>query len=159
MIRTISLIREKQSDQGTFGRIIIDPLTTLKTGELPYRDVNADGFSDSNYSRIPPGKYRCQFTISMKFPRGSFQLINVENNHRTGVRIHKGNWCGDKRLGYYSDVEGCILLGTVVDTRPCEKNRNKPQLGVFNSTAAYGIFMEKMSKNPFDLEIIEEFNT
>jgi hypothetical protein len=156
-IRTISLVRERQSDQGTFGRLIIDPLTTLKTGELPFRDINKDGWTDTEYSRIPAGVYRCQFTTSLKFPLGSFQLLHVESDRRTGVRIHKGNWCGDKKLGFCSDIEGCILLGTVIEPRLCLKNGNKVQWGIFNSTQAYDKFMDKMGKNQFDLEIFEEF--
>jgi hypothetical protein len=156
-IRTVSLVREVQGDQGTFGRLVIDYNLILKTGELPWRDINNDNLSDSMLSRIPPGWYRCQFTISQKFPQGTFQIIDVENNHRTGVRIHKGNWCGDKTLGYYSDVEGCILLGTIVEQRPCTKNSNKIQWGVFNSVMAYNLFMQEMGNSPFDLEVTEEF--
>jgi hypothetical protein len=48
-------------------------------------------------------------------------------------------------------------LGTVQEVRPCPKNGNKPQEGVFNSTVAFGGFNSKMGREPFDLEIVEEF--
>lgn len=155
-IRTLSLVREKQGDQGTFGHVMVDDMV-LFTGELPWRDLDGNGQSDSSVSRIPPGKYRCQFTKSGLFPAGTFELVNVESGHRVGIRIHKGNWCGDKSKGWYSDVLGCILLGTVQESRPCPKNGGKVQDGVFNSTVAYEQFMAAMGLQPFDLEIVEEF--
>jgi hypothetical protein len=74
---------------------------------------------------------------------------------RDGIRIHIGNWCGDPRKGWHTDVEGCILLGTVQENRSCPKNGGKEQNGVFNSTVAINRFYELMGDDPFDFEIVE----
>jgi hypothetical protein len=103
---TITIRRLRYTDQGTFGvmRINSDGKDTmLCTGELPWRG-NAKG-----KSCIPSGKYAAILEWSPKFGRGLFELHGVPG--RAEVKIHKGNYCGDKSMRYKSDVEGCILVG------------------------------------------------
>jgi hypothetical protein len=150
---TLTRTKESKDGQGTFGIIrryfgeVLD--FEFKTGEL------LDRQNRNSISRVLPGVYRCAWAVSQHFPQGTFEL--EDKNGRTGVRIHIGNWCGDTALGWCSDVEGCIILGTVQEVRPCPKNGGKRQEGVFNSTVAFGEFNKKMARDPFDLEIVEEF--
>jgi hypothetical protein len=135
-------------DEGTFGRLeeYLGAVLNFRffTGELPYRD------NHNSVSCIPMGVYRCQWTVSNKFPQGTFQVIHVPL--REGIRIHKGNWCGDTSLGWKSDVEGCILLGKLQETRA--NPYGKPQKGVFDSTTALIEFSKKIGTCAFDLEIV-----
>ena len=169
--KTVVITRTSTGDQGTFGNLVasIDgiEICRFRTGELPYRDVNHDGVSDSMLSCINPFLGKVVFTKSDKFPRGSYELQDVENGARTGVRIHVGNWCGDSKMGYAWDVEGCILLGTVQESRNNQTwmDKHAPgkagfmQAGVFNSTAAVAEFQRILVNEPFVLQIVEDFNS
>lgn len=159
MITCLSLVREETGDEGTFGRLSIPGGEVLKTGELPWRN-NATGISC-----IPTGRYRCLFTKSEHFPGGTFQIIGVPG--RTGVRIHKANWCGDPAKGFAWDIEGCVAVGIIKGTQSNQvwMDKHKPgtkgfmQKGVFRSTEAFGLLMARMGLLPFDLEITEEYGT
>jgi len=146
--------KEATRGQGTFGvlRVVDENGNTVyscNTGELP------DHQNKTGISRVMMDTYRCDWTVSKKFPNGTFEL---EDKHgREGVRIHIGNWCGDVALGWRSDVEGCILLGTAQEVRVCIKNFGRSQEGVFNSTVAFNEFNRIMGKRPFTLVITENF--
>lgn len=156
MIRKISLVRKPSTDEGTPGHIQVDPINIVMTLELPDRN-NAPGIS-----RIPAGTYRAQFTKSPLFPSGTFQVIGVPG--REGIRIHIGNWAGDVAKGFASDVEGCILVGNVIEKRTNQgwMDKHRPghqgfmQLGVFNSTATLARLYDLMGNDPFDLEVMDE---
>lgn len=96
------LVREDQSDQGTFGRIVAKALT-LFTGELPWRG-NAPSISC-----VPPGTYSAAFTHSPRFGRHLY-LVGVVP-HRSGIRVHPANFMGAADKGYRCQLNGCIALG------------------------------------------------
>ena len=94
------LIREEMSSHGTFGRFVYsDSGDSCYCGELPWKD------NQNDISCIPAGIYRCTRRSANKW-----MVHDVPG--RTAIQMHIGNWCGDVKLGYKSDVEGCILLGT-----------------------------------------------
>lgn len=101
------IIRKDSSDEGTFGILTVyaednTPLFTCFTGELPYRG------NKTGISCIPLGSYTCQPWHSRRFPN-HYNVMRVPN--RVAILIHTGNFCGDRSLGYLSNVEGCILVG------------------------------------------------
>ena len=175
-MQKLKLVRTSTSDQGTFGYITTPKGQVFKTGELPWRD------NHNMLSCIPPTptvssldipdqvadpNYTFSFIKSDKFPNGTFEASNVPN--RSEVRIHIGNWCGDSQKGYAWDVEGCIILGTIQESRNNQSwmIKHSPgttgfmQAGVFNSTEAIGLFQDEMGSTtdaePFELEIVELF--
>lgn len=102
------LLRKKQSAQGTFGTLhVFDEdwrsSLILSTGELPWHSNNV------GISCIPPGKYIVTPYKSAKYPN-HYKVNNVKG--REAILIHEGNFCGDKELGYKTNVQGCILVGT-----------------------------------------------
>jgi hypothetical protein len=97
----ISIIRTRTSDQGTFGMLTCESFTCF-TGELPWRD-NWTGISC-----IPPGEYQFERWKSVKYPR-ALHICDVPG--RVGILIHQGNFCGDARIGFRSNVLGCVLVG------------------------------------------------
>lgn len=101
----IHLIRQRTSDQGTEGTLLIPSLGfSCFTLELPWRD------NQSSISCIPTGQYDCRLRVSPRFRRELYQVRDVPN--RSFVLIHSGNYAGDVSCGFKSHVEGCILLGT-----------------------------------------------
>ena len=100
----IHLIRQRTSDQGTEGTLLIPSLGFLCfTLELPWRD------NQPSISCIPPGQYECRLRASPRFGQ-TYHVRDVPG--RSFVLIHSGNYAGDVSLGLKSHVEGCILLGT-----------------------------------------------
>lgn len=149
---TCYLVRKKTSDQGTFGELTTPKGQVFQTGELPWRD------NQEMISCIPVGQYVFPFVESLKFPEGTPETSDVPG--RTGIRVHKGNWCGNKDFGFDSDVSGCIILGM---TQGVGQNRSgNNQQGVFQSTVANAKFREEMGSNetapPFLLVITEQFS-
>ena len=66
-----------------------------RTLELPWKN-NKRGISC-----IPVGSYSMRFTKSAKFPRGTWQIMDVPG--RSGIRIHTAN--------YLRQLRGCIAPG------------------------------------------------
>lgn len=100
----VFLYRERSSDQGTEGILFIPAVNfSCFTLELPWRA------NRSCISCIPAGEYSACLRQSPRF--GSvYHVRNVP--HRSFILLHSGNVAGDTSLGYRSNVQGCILLGT-----------------------------------------------
>lgn len=102
-MKQVYLMRStNKASEGLFGHIICEDFH-CHSGELPWQD------NQDNISCVPIGSYLCNYRPDGKH-RACYQLVDVDG--REAVQIHVGNWCGDISKGYYSDVEGCILVGT-----------------------------------------------
>lgn len=96
----MNLIRSKSTDQGTPGKLDFGGLVTI---ELPWRN------NQRMISCIPTGVYPLAIVQSPKFG----EVLSVSGIlDRDLVRIHYGNWAGDTSLGFKSDSDGCIIVGT-----------------------------------------------
>ncbi len=90
------------SDDGTeaLGRLYVfeglNKIFECCTLELPWLN------NLQNHSCIPPGKYDCRLSMSAKFGRETFEILNVPK--RAGIRIHKAN--------YFDQLSGCIAIGS-----------------------------------------------
>ncbi len=123
--------------QGTFSDAVLelDDGTTwaFKAGELRWID---DAF---NISRVPKGSYLAIPVASAHFGRTVYQLQDVPGptpgTWRQACEIHMGNYCGDTRLGYRSDVEGCTIVGDSIGTLDPGPGFNGPQTAILNSVA------------------------
>jgi hypothetical protein len=96
------LIREKESDAGTFGRIIAGDFICHSL-ELPWKE------NQRNISCIPSGIYKTSIWFSRKYKRRIIRLSNVPD--RSDVLIHQGNLAGDTEKGVKTHSMGCILPG------------------------------------------------
>lgn len=90
----VDVIRVSQSDQGTFGALVLNGRPFCVTLELPWLDNKRD------ISCIPEGSYLCQRVESNRFGE-AFTVREVPG--RTHILLHKGNTV--------EDTTGCILLG------------------------------------------------
>lgn len=110
-MKTARIIRAASTDQGTFGRLLLDDGQALFTTELPWRN-NA-----TQRSCIPPGTYTCALVNSPKFGR-VYGVQNVPG--RSHVLIHPANVAGDVAMGWDSQLQGCIApaqqLGALKNT-------------------------------------------
>jgi len=140
-MKTITIHRTQTWDQGTFGNVIINR-QVLFTGELPWRDNVKD------FSCIPAGIYEASIVWSPKFRKLLYLLKDVPG--RSEVRIHNGNYCGDKIKGYKSHVEGCIILGLRNEVL-------RDQLAVTNSKIALENFMAYTDGEDLQIKIIEDY--
>lgn len=140
----IILVRLESTDQGTFGRLIVNRTGwSCATAELPWRD-NA-----RNRSCIPAGKYECDYlesSASGKY-RKVYHVKDVPD--RSGILIHAGNLAGDVEKGYKSDVDGCILLGTA-------RGMLGTQYAVLSSKDAVKEFAIQLGRKPATLWIIDD---
>jgi hypothetical protein len=98
----LTLTRDASNDEGTYGKITKNGEKVCYTIELP------DNNNKQNVSSIPTGTYTCTPFDHPKLGK-CYRVNNVPG--RDGILIHKGNWAGDTRKGYRSDVLGCILVG------------------------------------------------
>lgn len=101
-MREITLYRTDTGPHGTFGIILLPGLEVV-TLELPWKD-NA-----RNVSCIPAGSYDLIWCKSRKYGRNMYLVHKVPN--RSGIRIHSGNFAGDRSLGLRYHSYGCILPG------------------------------------------------
>ncbi|MCU0949509.1 MAG: DUF5675 family protein [Burkholderiaceae bacterium] len=105
MQRTVRLIRAALDDdaQGTFGGLFLDGALLGHTIELPWRE-NA-----RQVSCIPTGTYRVRWSRSPRLRRFTYEILDVPG--RDGIRVHEGNFAGDKAAGFDSHSLGCPLVG------------------------------------------------
>lgn len=128
-MKTVLLLREPSTDQGTFGRLIVEG-HEWHTLELPWKE------NRSNISSIPAGRYRCYWTYSPRFKRRMYLVDGVPG--RAGIRIHPAN--------IYSQLNGCIALG---ETRGVMSGVR----AILRSAPAVREFEMLMDGKPFILEI------
>ena len=137
------LVRQDESDEGTFGTLKVYEggalLYTCFTGELPNRG------NRPNVSCIPNGRYGCQPWHSRKYPR-NYNVMSVPG--RSAILIHAGNFCGDRSLGYKTNVEGCILVGRALGTIQGQK-------AVLSSKLAMNDLWDLIGEATFSLQIKE----
>lgn len=138
-----TLIRDDSTDEGTFGVLTLDTGLVLQSGELPWRDLNADNVGDSQISCIPPDIYTCVWELSHRHG-WCYHLQNVL--HRTGIEIHLANWVGDKSKGLRCELLGCIALGT-------ERGLLFNQKALLHSGDAIKKFNENLNKENLQLRI------
>ena len=103
-----------------------------KTVERPWLN-NANSISC-----IPKGTYQVRWTLSPKFMKYTYQVMDVPG--RSGIRIHSAN--------FYSQLEGCIALGdALVDVN------GDGELDTINSKKTIALFENFMQKKQFTLII------
>ena len=142
-MQIVEIRRSQSSDEGTFGKLFIDNKFFCCTGELPDNAGNPDVPNERSTDCIPKGEYEVHPKQSPKFG-STYEVKNVPN--RSAILIHAGNFCGNVKKGWRSDVEGCILLGTATG---CLGN----QKAVLRSKEAVDKFKLFMGKKPFKLLI------
>lgn len=94
LIPTVRLIRVEESNEGTFGNLIICSQVFCVTLELP------DLLNEQNVSSIPAQQYQCIKIRSPQFGE-TFEIIGVLG--RSHVLFHAGN--------VIKHTEGCVILG------------------------------------------------
>lgn len=125
------------SHEATYGNLeakIAGAIFKCHTLELGWKD------NKNSISCIPKGTYKCIWSRSLKFPMGTYEVLNVPN--RSGIRIHKGNYA----LGKKVDIEGCILLGSNFE----DINGDK-KIDIVGSTQTVEAFQRFMGKKDFTL--------
>ena len=141
-MRTATIIRTSESDEGTFGHLVLGDYH-CRTGELPWRN------NEIGISRIPAGTYPAYYR-----PNGlhgpCYQLKDVPG--RTSIQIHVGNWCGDKSRRLLSDVEGCILVGQGTGLL-------NNQRAVTKSDAAFRTFLAEAKQEEIQIVIEDRIDT
>lgn len=132
-MRTVTLqrIKSESGPQGTFGKLSTGTFECY-TGELP--------------EPIPAGKYRSDFVESPRLKVKRYRLAGVPGHD--GILLHGGNFCGDTKLGFKSDSEGCILLGNAIAELAGQK-------ALLSSKDALARFESDLEGKPFDLVILE----
>lgn len=140
----VYLRRFETGDDGTFGTVTTPSGLQLYSGELPFRDNMA------NFSCIPPGSYRAEFTESahMKDANGnpvSHYILTGVPGHQ-GIRIHSGVWCGDTKKNLKSHSDGCVLLGRAIMPIAGQKGLSSPK-------DAVSAFETDLERAPFLLVI------
>lgn len=90
--------------EGTFGVLYLPGHRLFMTGELSWHQ-------NKKWISCIPGNagYIVKWTYSPKYKRKMFIVKNVPN--RFGIRMHSGNWVGNKKYNLRYDATGCILLG------------------------------------------------
>jgi hypothetical protein len=132
----LALTRGKGTDQGTPG-ILKGMGLSLFTMELPWRD------NRRQMSCIPSGRYACMPFKSARF--GDCWLLQGVSG-RSAILIHAGNWAGDSSLGFKTNSQGCILVGTA-------RGAASGQLAVLSSQAGMRILRELYLGRGFNLII------
>lgn len=131
-MRVLELYRLDGDDfEGMFGVLYVPGHRLFMTGELSWLD------NRKWVSCIKPGGYNVKWTYSPKYKRKMYIIKNVPN--RFGIRMHSGNWVGNRKYNLRHDATGCILLGerlgylkgqkAVLDSRNAMKRFEKAMNG------------------------------
>lgn len=144
-MRKATLTRSPSTDQGTFGRLVLDDGTAFHSLELPWRD-NARGVSC-----IPAGSYLFRKVDS---PKHGACYMGVDIPRRSAIEIHSANYAGDVRKGYRSDLMGCIALGKEVGPLWIP-GPLKQQMCVLRSRVAIGEFEANTGLEDLHLTIVQ----
>lgn len=156
-MRYATLTRTEESDHGTFGNLVTDSGRIFVSAELPWRDLNGDGFGDPMLSRINPGTFRCEWKVSPRLGYSRYLLVNTPG--RTGILIHGGNFVGDtkkkypfegRQRGFMANASGCILLGRTISSYLGQKC-------LTHSGHALRNFEDEMNWESFELVVIDSF--
>lgn len=142
-MRKAKITRSPSTDQGTFGIMTLDDGTTFHTLELPWRD-NAHGLSC-----IPAGTYICKKVDSPKHGP-CYMVMNVPD--RDSIEVHACNYGGDVRLGYRSDLLGCIGLGKEIGPLAIP-GPHKQQMCILRSKVAIAEFEANTQLEDLELTI------
>lgn len=142
-MKTATLQRGSSIDQGTFGTLT-SGIKQWFSGELPWLNDLQDK------SCIPAGTYVCKWLYSNHWKKNVYHVTNVPG--RGNVEIHTGNFCGNVDLGWQSNVEGCIILGT--SKGQLENKSGTIQAVVLNSCPAIADFEEYFAGEDFELTIL-----
>ncbi len=131
---TVRLIRIEESNQGTFGVLVICSQVFCVTLEP------SDWFNEENISSIPAQQYQCMKIRSSRFGE-TFELVDVPN--RSHVLFHAGN--------VLKHTTGCILLAQYFGKLYGDR-------AVRNSGKTFRRFMEIMKNiDVFNLTIKEAY--
>lgn len=130
----LKLIRKAHNSLGTKGILEVPGLTThLFTIENPWLD------NKKTDSCIPTGTYICKPVNSPRFGK-TIEVTEVPG--RSHILFHAGN--------SPDDTDGCILLG-LNDTKG-------DRMWISNSKAAVIDFLNAVGREPFELEIVNDFS-
>jgi hypothetical protein len=146
MGRSAVLTRKPSTEQGTFGSIQLDTGITFLTAELPWKN------NERLYSCIPEGTYTCTWRRSFK--RGFCYFVD-DVPGRDAIEFHPANFAGDVKLGYRSELLGCIALGTSFQVVYWQTTNpvNHDQIAIFGSRDAVSRFEHEMKHQTFTLTI------
>lgn len=151
MIR-LSLNRDVSTDQGTAGWLYHDGVLVCRTMELPWRDVDGDGNDDRMQSCIRPGIY--QVSYMKRSASGKYlDVYHIEDVPcRSEILIHPANFAGDTKLGFRSDLLGCIA--------PClrigelKNPSGNMQMAGLSSRLAMNKIHAVTGRKSFELEVV-----
>lgn len=124
--RVALLVRKTTNPKETLGDMI-----AIKNGDL----FTCKSLERGIDLRIPTGTYNVEWTFSPKFQKFTYELREMKS-----YRIHIGN--------YYSNSEGCILLGKTV----ADINKDG-ELDITNSTETMGKFENFFERKSFTLMV------
>jgi hypothetical protein len=100
------LVRTAYFETGVWGVMYRDNFPLCLTLERPFL-LGEDGLTKKNISCVPAGTYPIKKVTRHPGRRDAievWELEDVEEDHRTKIQIHIGNWIKDSL--------GCILVGT-----------------------------------------------
>jgi hypothetical protein len=130
-IVTMRIVRLEESEEGTFGNLIINGKIFCTTLEPP------DMLNEINKSSIPEGQYICERVDSPKYGN-TFEIKDVPG--RSDVLWHPGN--------FVFDTMGCVLLGEKI-------SKLREERAIANSGNTFKKFLEFLEgENKFHLTII-----
>ena len=132
LIPTVRLIRVEESNQGTFGNLLICSQVFCVTLECP------DKLNERNISSIPAQQYQCIKIHSPQFGE-TFEIVDVPG--RSHVLFHPGN--------LLIHTEGCVILAQYFGKLYGDR-------AVRNSGTTFKHFMKVMKEiKEFNLTIVE----
>ena len=141
-MRTARITRSPSTDAGTFGEMSLDDGTQFVTGELP------DNNNNPGTSCIPAGTYTAKWFDSPKHG-WCYQVYGVPE--RSMIEIHPANWMGDKALGLFCQLLGCIALGKSLGM--LQPEGYAPQMAVLRSVEAITEFQDNLKQEDLELTI------
>ena len=140
-----TLMRGSTDNLGTRGNLTLENGWGIDTLELPWRG-NAEGVSC-----IKAGAYHGVIGLSAHLGRDVVKLD--DKNGRSEVEMHNGNFAGDVALGYFTQVKGCVLIGSGYGPVILPDGSGKQQLGILNSVTSLGALLAQLGGEDLYLEV------
>lgn len=149
-MRAATLTSQRSTDDGTFGKLVLDDGTTFFTGENIWAD-NKPGVSC-----IPPAPgsthtYTCKWFNSPKHG-WCYLITNVDG--RSMCEIHSANFMGDPSKGKVDQLLGCIALGLAWGQLETFPGSGVYQLAILRSKDAITAFDANLKQEDLALTIV-----
>lgn len=149
-MRKATLTTNPSTDDGTFGKLILDDGTVYFTGENIWADNQPGVSCILPAPKAPSITYLCRWFNS---PKHGWCYLITGTEGRSMCEIHSANFMGDPSKGKVDQLLGCIALGMALGRLEPVPGSEVFQMAVLRSKDAIKDFDDNLNGDDLELTI------